>query len=139
MSREVKRVALDFDWPLNKVWPGYCIGCYSKDDDLEERFWEMVGEEMRPENIEPPAGDGWQMWEDCSEGSPISPVFKTPEELAHWLEDTGASAFGSSTARYDEWMATIRAGYAIGSVYSTKHGMKSGVEYNKISEDEKEK
>lgn len=31
--RTVKRVPLDFDWPLNKVWLGYCfpvdvaVGC----------------------------------------------------------------------------------------------------------------
>ena len=24
MGREVKRVALDFDWPLRKVWVGFC-------------------------------------------------------------------------------------------------------------------
>ena len=23
MGREVKRVALDFDWPLNEVWEGF--------------------------------------------------------------------------------------------------------------------
>lgn len=23
ISREVRRVPLDFDWPLNKVWQGY--------------------------------------------------------------------------------------------------------------------
>ena len=34
MGREIKRVALDFDWPLDKVWGGYknpfyrqCIDC----------------------------------------------------------------------------------------------------------------
>jgi len=36
-------------------------------------------------NIEPPTGDGYQLWETVSEGSPISPVFATPEELANYL------------------------------------------------------
>lgn len=34
---------------------------------------------------EPPTGEGWQLWETVSEGSPVSPVFATAEELARWL------------------------------------------------------
>lgn len=37
------------------------------------------------EPTDPPTGDGWQMWETVSEGSPISPVFSSPEALAEWL------------------------------------------------------
>lgn len=37
------------------------------------------------EDFEPPAGDWWQLWETVSEGSPVSPAFATPEELASWL------------------------------------------------------
>lgn len=37
------------------------------------------------ESEEPPGGEGWQLWETVSEGSPISPVFATDEELAQWL------------------------------------------------------
>jgi hypothetical protein len=44
------------------------------------------------------------MYEDTSEGTPISPAFATPEELARWLADTGASAFGPFTADYDHWL-----------------------------------
>ncbi len=50
---------------------------------------------------------GWQMWETTSEGSPMSPVFETPEELARWLADTEASAFGDMTASYEEWLGMI--------------------------------
>ena len=32
-----------------------------------------------------PEGDGWQVWETVSEGSPVSPVFATPEELIEYL------------------------------------------------------
>ncbi|MDH4158637.1 MAG: hypothetical protein OEV62_00085 [Actinomycetota bacterium] len=34
---------------------------------------------------EPPVGDGWQLWETTSEGSPVSPVFDTAEGLAGWV------------------------------------------------------
>lgn len=55
-----------------------------------------------------------QMYEDTSEGTPISPVMKSPEELAHWLADNNASAFGSATATYEQWLNTIHRGSAVG-------------------------
>jgi hypothetical protein len=32
-----------------------------------------------------PTGPGWQMWQDVSEGGPVSPIFKTANELAAWM------------------------------------------------------
>jgi hypothetical protein len=46
----------------------------------------------------------FMMYETCTEGTPISPAFATIEELARYLADTGASAFGSQTADYDHWL-----------------------------------
>lgn len=37
------------------------------------------------ESTSPPTGEGWQMWETVSEGSPVSPVFPDAEGLAQWL------------------------------------------------------
>lgn len=54
----------------------------------------------------------YQMYENTTEGTPISPVFATPEEVARWCADNGASACGSMTATYDEWLAKARGGYA---------------------------
>ena len=59
------------------------------------------------EGFDPPAGDGWQMWENTSEGSPMSPVFETAEALIDWLVDTGASYFGSTTASREQWSAVV--------------------------------
>lgn len=70
------------------------------------------------------------MYEDCSEGTPISPVFATPEECAHWLADNSASAFGAMTATYEQWLATCKAGYAIGCAFGGGKGLRSGVELN---------
>lgn len=47
------------------------------------------------ESSEPPTGEGWQLWETVSEGSPISPVFGTAEELAVWLT-TPDSCWGAT-------------------------------------------
>lgn len=37
------------------------------------------------EETEPPEGEGWQVWETVTGGSPVSPVFVTEEELQNWL------------------------------------------------------
>lgn len=55
---------------------------------------------------DPPEGDGWQMWETTSEGSPASPVFATAEELADWCVN-GATVFGNTRASRDEWLRII--------------------------------
>jgi hypothetical protein len=52
------------------------------------------------------------MYENTSEGTPISPAFKTPEELARWLADNNASAFGNSTATYEGWLRVACRGWA---------------------------
>jgi hypothetical protein len=40
---------------------------------------------------EPPTGEGYQVWENVSEGSPISPVFAAEQDLINWLTDQGYS------------------------------------------------
>ncbi len=234
MGREVKRTALDFNWPLNKVWDGYVNNHYRKcphchdgsgstsaharltslvrlillsgedtvrkhgivphpyfndyavagstcgtvvssdalelaealsDRKLEDSIfgfdstaaWRATakiiaaaglpedwgtckhceGDGIDPEvreayeawtRTEPPTGDGWQMWETTSEGSPISPVFETPEKLARWLEANNASAFGDATASYGTWIKMITGpGWAMSAVMDS-NGFRSGVE-----------
>lgn len=58
------------------------------------------------EPIEPPAGDAYQLWETCSEGSPISPPFATPEELADYAVEH-CTTFGSAKADRDTWLRVI--------------------------------
>lgn len=59
----------------------------------------------------------YMMYEDTSEGTPISPAFATPEELARWLADTGASAFADQTASYDAWLKMILGpGFSVSAV-----------------------
>jgi hypothetical protein len=41
------------------------------------------------EHSEPPTGEGWQLWETTSEGSPITRVFATKEELEDSLRHEG--------------------------------------------------
>lgn len=58
---------------------------------------------------EPPEGEGWQLWETTSEGSPVSPVFATAEALADWCA-TGATMFADMRATSAEWLASFKAG-----------------------------
>lgn len=52
---------------------------------------------------------------------------ETPEALARWLADTGASSFGSNTATYEQWLSTIKRGWAP-SLIIRGPGFGSGVE-----------
>lgn len=70
----------------------------------------------------------YMMYETCTEGTPISPSFSSPEELAKWCADNGASAFGSQVASYDAWLGVARGRFAPSAVYVPGDGIKSGVE-----------
>jgi hypothetical protein len=58
---------------------------------------------------EPPTGDGWQMWETVTEGSPQTPVFATAEELADYCAEH-ATVFGRMRWTAAEWLASFTAG-----------------------------
>lgn len=139
MSREVRRVPMDWQHPMH--W-------HDKWDPGEQRTtvqatprplfdrsilkYHKPGEDLPDEDDlmpEFPKGTatGWCMYETTSEGTPISPVLGSPEELARWLADNRASSFGSQTATYDQWLRAIQAGWAPSAVV-TSSGVHSGVE-----------
>jgi len=78
----------------------------------------------------------YMMYETTSEGTPISPAFPTKEELARWLADTNASAFGGEGASYEAWLSTINRGYAISAIFSPQTGLISGAEAELLFEEE---
>lgn len=161
MGRQLRRVPLDFNWPLNQPYEGFlnnhyrecpakCEGGYSEEYRALSPFIGQImshasrskgallrvgvalNDGREPDQIfgfcgtgtyaatvkildaaqlphtcatcngdgvdpavkdayeawvptEPPIGDGWQLWETVSEGSPITPVFDSAEGLANWL------------------------------------------------------
>ena len=109
MGRELKRVPLDFDWPIGKIWYGYlmdtcledCESCahYAK---LKHLNFKDIGCPMF--GVDPPVGDGYQLWENTSEGSPLTPVFETIEELVKYC----ATIFGSEHWCYDQWLRYMK-------------------------------
>ncbi len=95
-------------------------------------YWEWNGSPPDPAYYRPKWTDAERthlmMYEDTSEGTPLSPAFETPEELARWLADNGASAMGSMTATYEQWLATCKGAWAPSMVI--ENGViKSGVEF----------
>lgn len=83
----------------------------------EAEAWEPSG---------PAEGDGWQLWETVSEGSPISPVLSSADQLARWMSDP---------ERGDQWVphATaakfIEAGWAPTGASTAATGVVSGVKW----------
>ncbi len=100
-------------------------------DELHLRYTDWAGARPSPDDYMPdwPAEQRTHlmMYEDTSEGTPISPAFATPEELARWLADNGASSFGDSTATYEQWLGIARGGWAPSMVIAGGQ-MMSGVE-----------
>jgi hypothetical protein len=143
MGREVRRVPADWEHPKDELghnkpllsgtfveyeerrrqWDngfvkGYGAEAWDKKPDSGTTFGDWHGEYTR-DDFMPDFGDRathYQMYETCSEGTPISPVFATPEELARWLADTSASAFGGMTATYEAWLRIARGGWACSAV-----------------------
>lgn len=78
---------------------------------------------------EPPKGAGYQLWETVSEGSPISPVFKTPELLADWLTKPGNGWKTDQGTTREQWLRFINGpGWAPSLVVSAQTGVVSGVQ-----------
>jgi hypothetical protein len=102
-----------------------------KETDRHETFEEWSGPRPKQEDYMPEWGPGeapyLMMYEDTSEGTPLSPAFSTPEELARWLADRGTSSFADNTATYEQWLFVCRGGFAPSAVLDA-NGLRSGVE-----------
>lgn len=157
MGREVRRPPLDFAWPIGQTWWGFllpdvpcqlCHGTGKRPTSRTVGIWGYEtdycdlceGEGTVSARIpipEPRKGTlgydetlaqmGWQMWETTSEGSSISPVFRTPGELARWLADTNASACGRQGASCEEWLRMILSPGWTPSMVMDAGGLRSGV------------
>lgn len=143
MGREIKRVPVDFDWPLHYVWPGYC---FTTPDCVVLTCPDAHGSDLPWEKdamcafhralwdgpyakLDPPAGEGWQLWETVSEGSPISPVFATKDGLVDWL-CSSAYQFGISRPMQREQAERfVDAGWAPSMVGVPGVGVVSGEQW----------
>lgn len=95
MGREIKRVPMDFDWPIDAEWLGYQRDCGNDECDGCADC----------ERVEPPEGEGYQLWQTVSD-APMSPVFATPEELARYMADLEAGSWDAGIS-YEKWLKFI--------------------------------
>ena len=91
------------------TWP-------SKDDKDRYEAWARE---------DPPEGDAYQIWQTVSEGSPISPPFATPEELAEHMATTRWGADKGTS--YETWLAFIRGPGWAPSFVGSARGLQDGV------------
>lgn len=87
---------------LPEKW-GWCPICKGKeiDPEIKEKYdnWK---------SYEPQKGEGFQCWESTSEGSPISPVFKTFDELCEWLSKNPSGI--TKKLSKDDWEKALQHG-----------------------------
>jgi hypothetical protein len=108
------------EWKLgNKKWKlglmddyaGGWIKISKKYKNMSYEEWD--GDKPKKENYMPE----WKekelthimMYECTSEGTPISPAFKKPADLAAYLVGSEVSVFADITATYEQWLAMILA------------------------------
>ena len=144
MGRVAYRIHKSFDWPLGRPWwgfvlpaipcrlcngvdpaAGYCPSCEGEHEvhpKVKVPGWVASEIPAWVDRSDYGAEFGWQMWETCSEGSPISPVLDSPQELAKWLADNGASAFADMTQTEEQWLSAIVGGGFMGMLIDTATG-----------------
>jgi hypothetical protein len=94
-----KRTCVEARAKRTGIW-GHCDVCDGAGELWHSPEIKKAAEEW--EHIEPPAGEGYQLWEETSEGSPISPVFDSFDALCDWAADN-ATTFGHFKATAAEW------------------------------------
>lgn len=117
MGREVRRVPAS--WIHPKDASGNYIPMYERNpynaSEIEEGLADGWLDATKPNygmDVMPDWPESerthYQMYEDTTEGTPISPVMESPEALARWLADNNASAFAGMTASYEAWLTVCR-------------------------------
>lgn len=79
------------------------------------------------ESTEPPEGEGWQVWETVSEGSPVTPVFATRDELVtHLCTDGQRVTLREGAMSRQEAEAFVGSGWAPSFIASPQTGVLEG-------------
>jgi hypothetical protein len=97
-----------------------CPICHGKgviypSDEIEQKESEWYDKER----FHPPVGKGYQLWEDTSEGSPISPVFSNTNDLAEYCSKN-CNVFGRETWTKEQWIASFQDDII---AYETEYGI----------------
>lgn len=85
--------------------PYECICCGGSGENWQHPKAKGLYESW--ENYDPPVGEGFQLWSTTDDGSPMTPVFDTLENLCEYCEKKKVSVFGSQTATKEEWLKML--------------------------------
>ena len=133
MGREVRRVPADWEHPRSTVYDGdyrplfdqdyisacdewYAEASLFKPTEFSRYYHEYAGdppdEKFYRPAWTPESATHYQMYETVTEGTPVSPVFATPEALVDYLVNKG-DRWGEG-AKYDRARAEgfVKAGWA---------------------------
>lgn len=91
-----------------------CAICQSSGSNWDSPADEKAADEWK--ESEPPTGDGWQLWETVSEGSPVSPVFATEEEFIAYLVGEG---YSDHAAREFAKVGWVMSGMSVGGKFAS--------------------
>lgn len=83
-----------------------CSRCHGSGELWQSPELKKLHEEWK--EVEPPKGDGYQLWETTSEGSPVSPVFPSLDELCAWCAKH-ATTFARFKATKEDWRKMLDA------------------------------
>jgi hypothetical protein len=101
-----------------------CSHCKGEGSVWESKEYKKKADKWK--QVQPKEGKGFQIWETVSEGSPVSPVFEKPEDLAHWMVDNDNSITKNTT--FEQWYKFITETKWAPSGVMINGVMKSGVE-----------
>ena len=59
--------------------------------------------------FEPPEGPGYQLWEDITEGSPVSPIFESMDGLGKWCAEN-EPIFANVKVTDEVWKRYLESG-----------------------------
>lgn len=130
---------------LSPGYEGYgilfvCIKARAKRENIEELYcrtcagdglmWlskEVEKNALEWKPTEPPNGNAYQIWEHVTAGSPVSPPFLNPEDLAHWMVENDSRI--TRDVDYDGWLKFILAEGQSISAAPLNGELVSGVRY----------
>jgi len=101
-----------------------CDSCGGEGSVWESSEAKQIADDW--EESDPPEGTGYQLWETVSEGSPITPVFSTADELACHLVENDDSVTSDTT--FDQWMEFINGPGWAPSLVIDGGAVKSGIQ-----------
>lgn len=124
-TKELVDLVSGFDKPSSFGFPSFMGGLAAygmrktllKEAKLDPETWGVCqvckGKSMDPSVVEaydaweptpPPEGEGWQLWETVSEGSPISPVLPTREAFIEYLMTKGSTRSAAEAFTKQGWV-----------------------------------